>query len=359
MVSAILLAGGYATRLRPLSLTKPKALFPVLGKPIIEYILEGLQRAQIEDIHFSLRVMYSKINDYIASKGIKAKIAVESEPLGDAGALKYVNSLNRLDDTILVVYGDIYSEVDFNDFLKFHDEHECPITIMGTKVEDPRRYGVLVTNDDDKLEEIIEKPKNPVSDIVNAGVYAFKKSVLDKIDGPSISKNVLPKALNSMCISVYKYDGIWADIGVPRDYMRLNIELLSKKFPKGFISTEAKVSEKAELTPPYYISEGSIVTENSYIDSNTVLGRRVRVDMGSYVGESIIMDDVEIGMSSYLSGVIVADKCKIGKWNRISEGTILGEEVLTYDGIMCNRDTIILPNKEVTESIYKEGRIIL
>lgn len=358
MVSAVILAGGYATRLRPLSLTKPKALFPILGKPILEYILDGLDRAEIDNVYISLRVMADKILNYLSSRQKKVIPVVEKEPLGDAGALKFVSQKANLSDIILVVYGDIYTEVNFRDLISFHEKNGCKATIMATEVEDPRRYGVLLT-DNDKLTEIIEKPKSPVSNLINAGVYVFNKDLLKLISGESISKNFIPKILENECITVYKYSGVWADIGKPEDYIKINFELLSKKYPKGYIAENAKISESASLIPPYYISSNSIVKENSYIDSNSILGKNVIVNDRVYIGESLIMDYVSIGSSSYIKGAIIADKCRLGKWNYIADGTILGEEVITHDGILLNRNSIILPNKEVTEPIYKEDKIIL
>ncbi|BDC19709.1 NDP-sugar synthase [Acidianus sp. HS-5] len=356
MVSAIILAGGYATRLRPLSLTKPKALFPVLGKPILDYIIEGLEDAGIHNIYISLRVMADKILSHVDGKSVTP--IIEKEPLGDAGALKYVSNQVKLDDVVMVIYGDIYSEVDFLDLLKFHAQSECPVTLLATKVDNPRRYGVLLT-EDNKLIEIIEKPSNPISNLINGGVYVFNKDILNSVQGSSISRNFLPKILDKYCISVYTYEGIWADIGTPYDYMKLNFELLGKRFPRGYISSNAKVSERVTLTPPYFISDGVNISEESYIDSNTIIGRSSIIKNDVYIGESLIMENALVNKNSFIKGSIIADKCKIGKWNHIREETIFGEEVITYDGILINRKNIILPNKEVTESIYEEDKIIL
>lgn len=358
MVSAIILAGGYATRLRPLSLTKPKALFPILGKPILEYILDSLEKSDINNVYISLRVMAEKILNYIDSRQKKIVPIIEKEPLGDAGALKFASRQIKLDDTVLVIYGDVYSEVNYRELINFHEKHGCRATMMATEVKDPRRYGVLLT-EDNRITEIIEKPKNPISNLINAGVYVFSKDLFTLISGESISKNFIPKILEKECISVYRYHGVWADIGKPEDYMKINFELLSKRFPKGHIAQDTKVSENATLVPPYFISSNSIVKEGSYIDSNSILGKNVVVNEETYIRESLIMDNVSIGGSSYIKGAIIADKCKLGKWNYIADGTILGEEVITHDGVLLNRNSIILPNKEVTESIYKENKIIL
>ncbi|QKQ99488.1 NDP-sugar synthase [Metallosphaera tengchongensis] len=357
MVSVIILAGGWATRLRPLSLTKPKPLFPVLGKPIIDYTLDSLERAGMEDIYISLRVMSDKIAKHVESQGRKVKLVVESEPLGDLGPLKYISEKYPLDEEVLVVYGDIYMETDFRELLAFHEVSDCQATVMATEVEMPQRYGVLYTNDN-KLIQIVEKPSNPLSRQINAGVYVFDKRTFSLIGGKSIAKNFIPKVLQQGCVSVYKYNGLWADIGIPSDYLKLNFDLLRRKHPKGFISSSAKVSEKAELIPPYFIADNSVV-EESLIDSNTIIGTGSRIECCSYLGESLLMPNVVVGRNSFLKNVIVGDNSKIGRWNHIRESSILGEEVVTGDGVLLNRGTIILPYKEVSESVFKEKRIIL
>ncbi|WP_338600135.1 NDP-sugar synthase [Sulfolobus tengchongensis] len=361
MVSAIILAGGYATRLRPLSLTKPKALFPLLNKPILAYILETLYDANITDIYLSLRVMADKIIDYL--KGIKMadkiKIEVENEPLGDAGPLRILSEKYNLDDDVLVIYGDIYSEIDVKSLLDFYYKKGCDAVIVGTEVQDPRRYGVLYT-ENDILVELIEKPKKPISNLINGGIYIFKKKLFQNIKIPSsISRDFLPELLKSKCIAVYKYRGLWADIGLPDDYLRLNFELLVQKYPKGYIDPSARVNENSTLIPPYYIGPNDVIKEEAYISSNTILGNDVEIGKGTYISESILMNKVKVKEYTYITGSIIAEKCKIGKWNHVLDGSILGEEVITNDGILLNRRTIILPNKEVNDSVYDTGRIIL
>ncbi|BCU69452.1 nucleotidyltransferase family protein [Stygiolobus caldivivus] len=363
MVSAIVLAGGYATRLRPLSLTKPKALLPILDKPLIDYILDALEYSQVDNIYLSLRVMADKILEHIKNTNRNVIPVVESERLGDAGPLRIINNQYNLSDDVIVVYGDIYNEVDYKRLIEFHQSEGCDATVVGTQVEDPKRYGVLVV-DDHKLIQIIEKPKVPVGNLINAGVYIFKRKLFEKIDGlangnaVSISRDFLPKLISSgTCISVYPYKGLWMDIGIPSDYMRINLELLTLKYPKGFIGENANVSEKAELRPPFYISNGVTVGGDSFIRSS-IVGRRSKIGKGSYIEESIFMENVQIGDFSSIVDSIIGENSTVGKWNRV-ESSILGDEVTTYNNIMINKDTIILPYKEVTESIHERGKIIL
>jgi mannose-1-phosphate guanylyltransferase len=362
MVSAIVLAGGYATRLRPLSLTKPKSLFPLLDKPILEYTLEALKEAGVNNIYLSLRVMADKLISYVESTGVNSyvKPIIEKEPLGDGGPLKYIHQNFDLDDDVVVIYGDIFSEMNFKDLINFHMKNGCSATIVGTRVNDPRRYGVLY-QENEKLIELIEKPKNPISNLINAGMYVFKKELFKEIDRfpYSISKDFMPKILRRCCVSVYQYNGVWADIGLPSDYLKLNFQLLVKKHPKGYVSPTAKVSERSVLNPPYFIGDQVSIGSDTYVNPNTVIGKRSKIGEGVYLQEALLMEGVKVGDHSYISNVIIADNSRIGKWNRIMEGSILGEEVITKDGVMLNQKTIILPYKEVSDSVTEKGKIIL
>lgn len=362
MVSAIVLAGGYATRLRPLSLTKPKSLFPLLDKPILEYTLESLEKAKVTNAYLSLRVMADKLISYLESSGANSfvKPVIEKEPLGDGGPLKYIADNFELDDDVVVIYGDIFSEMDFKDLISFHINKGCSVTIVGTKVNDPRRYGVLY-QENDKLIELIEKPKNPISNLINAGIYVFRKDLFKEINKYpySISRDFMPKVLKKCCVSVYQYNGIWADIGLPSDYLRLNFELLVRRYPKGYISPSAKVSENATLNPPYYIGDDVSIRGGTYVNPNTVIGKKSKIGEGVYLQETLLMEGVRVGDYSYMTNTIVADNSRIGRWNRIMDGSILGEEVNTKDGVMLNLKTIILPYKEVSEAVTKKGKIIL
>lgn len=189
-------------------------------------------------------------------------------------------------------------------------------------------------------------------------MYVFKKELFKEIDRfpYSISKDFMPKILRRCCVSVYQYNGVWADIGLPSDYLKLNFQLLVKKHPKGYVSPTAKVSERSVLNPPYFIGDQVSIGSDTYVNPNTVIGKRSKIGEGVYLQEALLMEGVKVGDHSYISNVIIADNSRIGKWNRIMEGSILGEEVITKDGVMLNQKTIILPYKEVSDSVTERVR---
>jgi Nucleoside-diphosphate-sugar pyrophosphorylase involved in lipopolysaccharide biosynthesis/translation initiation factor 2B, gamma/epsilon subunits (eIF-2Bgamma/eIF-2Bepsilon) len=355
MVSAIVLAGGNATRLRPLSLTRPKALLPVLDKPILDYIVEGLRRGGVERIYISVRVMAEKIEERYKDSDIV--FVREDRPLGDAGPLNLIAKKYDLGTDVLVVYGDIFSEVDFTKVFEFHVQKDLSATVVGTRVPNPRRYGVLL-KDDYVLTEIAEKPSHPRDNLVNAGVYVFKTQVLKQFQVRGIGRELLPRLINEGTVGVFEYDGIWADVGVPQDYLELNLRLIRRSFQRGYVGQGAVVSKEAQLIPPYFIGNGVTIGSNSKVE-NAIIGSGSKVGDYCRIVDSLLMDGVRIGHASSISRVILGTNANLGGWNHIRDGSIVGDEVVLGEGVMLNSRTIVLPFKEINESIEEAGKIIL
>jgi mannose-1-phosphate guanylyltransferase len=357
MVSVIILAGGYATRLRPLSLTKPKTLLPILGRPLLDYILDEVERLEPKGVFLSLRVMANKIVSHVTMGRRNVVTVIEKERLGDAGPLKLIFENYKLNDVTLVLNGDVYFETDLREVVKFHESEGCDATVVGKEVEDPRRFGVLVT-DGIYLKDIFEKPKIPPGNLVNTGIYVFNSALLKEVNGQSIARNFLPYLLKTnRRICVYRYNGIWADIGKPEDYLELNFRLLVEKHPKGFVSENSRVSERASLTPPYFIGERTEVREDSEV-FNSVIGIGCYLGEGSRVQDSLLMNGVKVEKYSLINFSILGDNVTVGKRARL-ESSILGDEVEVYDNVLLNEGTIVLPNKEISESVYDRHKIIL
>lgn len=188
----------------------------------------------------------------------------------------------------------------------------------------------------------------------------FNRSVLEGISGRvSISRKLLPRIMREGCVAVHEFRGLWKDIGVPEDYMRLNWELLTRKYPKGFVDETARVGESATLREPFFVGGGSEIGRGGEVGPFTVIGKRDRIGENVYIKESVVMDRVEIDMGTYINGSIIANSSRLGRWNYIGNGTVLGEEMVTEDGVMMNSRTKVLPYKIVKRSILRPNRIII
>ncbi len=367
MVKVVVLAGGFATRLRPLTLTRPKPLLPILDKPLLDWIIDSLREAGLEDIILSLRYLSHLIKARYGSGidyGVSIKYVEEHRPLGDAGPIRLVGENIGLDETFLVVYGDIFSNIDYKKLLDFHKKKGGLATIVLTKVEDPSRYGVAVLDEESKITGFVEKPEpgKAPSNMINAGVYVFEPEVVKYIPekAPSkLAKHVIPRLVAEGQVYGYVHEGLWSDIGVPADYYRANIEALKYLHPRGYVSGNARIDESVIVEHPSFISDNVVVKKGSKIGPYTILGMNTVLGENVRVRGSILFPHVMVENSAVIRSSIVGERCFIGKWARLEEWSIIGDEVVIDEEVLIARRVIILPFKEVNVSVYEEGRVIL
>lgn len=363
-MKAVVLAGGYATRLRPLTLTRPKPLLPILGKPLLLWILESLKKAGIHEVVISVRYMFQQIIDLLGDDGgleLDIVYVGEQVPLGDAGPLKLVDSKVGLDETFLVVYGDVLSDVDVGSVISFHRSKGALATLTAVPVENPERYGVLGLDPEGRVREFVEKPafRQP-SNLVNAGVYIFEPEVLRYIeDGrrQKISTDLMPRLLKMGRVYAYVHRGFWFDIGVPEDYLRANIVVLNSLYPNGYVDHTSEV--RGDIVNPVYVGREVSIGRNSIIGPNTVILDQVAVGEHTVIRGSLVMRRSHIGSSTYVKNSIIGEECSVGSWVRIESGTIVGDQVSIVDEVFVNRYNRILPYKEIADSLWKEGEIVL
>ncbi len=366
MDTAIVLAGGYATRLRPLTLTRPKALLPVLGKPILDWILEGLKSAGVVKVFMSVRYLADMIkNRYGDGRklGIEIEYVEEVSPLGDAGPIPLIVNKYGIKDPFLVVYSDIFSNINFSEVIKHHLNNSGLVTIVLTRVEDPSRYGVATLDDNYKVVSFIEKPQGAVSsNLINAGVYVFQPQALKYFPSKTPSKlaiDVIPKIVKDGELYGYIHEGLWLDIGVPKDYLEANIKALKYLMPKGYISSKAELSDDVIVLQPSFIDSDVRIDKASVIGPYAVIGYKTLIGSNSRVKNSVLLNNVVLEPATHIEYSVVGEGTHIGKWVRISEGCVLGDEVVIGDEVYIAKNTVILPHKEVNESVEVPGKILL
>lgn len=363
-MKAVILAGGFATRLRPLTLTRPKPLLPILDRPLIDFIMRELVRISCDEVIISVRYLADVIKKYFNSNnyGVRISFAEEVRPLGDAGPLKMINRIYGLNSTFIVVYGDIFSDVDLGEVVRFHRKYGGLATMVVTRVDDPSRYGVVVYDDDRKVIKFVEKPpkEKAISNIVNAGIYVFEPEVLKYIPESysKLAKDVLPKLASDEVLYAYEHNGTWLDIGLPSDYLKANFEALKHYYPDGYIDSTSEV-DGAEIIQPSFISSNVKLSKlckvgpYTIISSNSVVGPAVRVR------KSLLFNNVVVDEGSLIDTSLIGERSLIGKWVRIEAGSVIGDEVVIRDEVLIPKNTIILPYKEIDSSIEKEGGVIL
>ncbi|MEM2895989.1 MAG: NDP-sugar synthase [Candidatus Bathyarchaeia archaeon] len=357
-MKALLLAGGYATRLRPLSCTIPKLLFPVAGKPMIEWNIENLLRYNVDEIILAVNYMGDKIKDYFYKNPLNSiiKFSFESMPLGTGGAIKNAENLIG-ENTFIVMNGDIISQINIANMMNFHKEKKALVTIAVYEVKDPSRFGLIELDKQMKIKSFIEKPK--IEDLtpkkINAGIYIMESETFDYIPAGkkvSIEREVFPKLTEEEKIYGFMYKGFWFDIGKIEEFIEANRILLKNFYKTDLIIEEgASVDPKVKLIPPVLIKKGVDIKSNSTIGPYSIINNGTTIEKGSRVEETIIFKDSYIGEFSSITGAVIGEKVRVGSNVKIGKGCIVSGEVFIHDNISLAEDVIICPYKEVDKSI--------
>ena len=350
---AIILAGGFATRLRPLSYTRPKALFPILGKPILGWNVEMLRRGGIEEIVISTRYLSGQVRQYVAANWDNVVVFEEEQPLGDGGPIWYIHEMAGLSPTFAVIYGDVYSDVDLREVVSFHERRGGAATLVVTPVgrDAVGRYGVVFTQED-KVTGFVEKPHTyPGSDLVNAGIYIFTRDIVDHFrpqsDGQSkISRDVLPELIRRYDVYAYVHRGQWFDIGSPEDYMRANFAALSM-----WCSDPCVVggTVEGEVKGPAYIGAEVRVGRGSIVGPNVVLLDGVKVGENTRISSSVVFPGAVIGAGSHVRGAIIGEGAALGRWCRVEEGAVIADGVYVAGEVRIGKGVKVGPYREVSE----------
>jgi len=344
-MKAVVLAGGFGTRLRPLSSTRPKPMIPVLGKPNLQYILEALEMVpEVDQVILSIHYLGAEIREFVKEKldvSKEIRFVNDPMPLETGGALKNVE--NYVDDDFLVIYGDVFTNFDYRELIRAHGDRL--ITVAVTEAINPRRFGVLEV-EEGRVLSFEEKPREPKGNLVDAGIYVVNKRVLDEIPrGREVyfEREILPRFVERGEVHAYKMPKgtYWVDLGTPEDLFLAHRIALDEMATNG--PGNADVPEDVEIRGPVYIDEGARIGHGakvgaySYIGPGTVVGEGVQVEHsvligGDVIGERSRLRDTILGEGVVVGReVIVKEKAVIGDYSKIRDGLVIyGAKVLPW-----------------------------
>ena len=230
---AIILAGGFGTRLSHIVSDVPKPMAPVCGRPFLCYILDRLARQQFTHIVLSTGHMHEKIEDYFGNEynGIKISYARETTPLGTGGGMLF--ALQKCTtDNIVVLNGDTLFDIDFNSLIEFHQKHNPDLTMVLRHVENVSRYGEVCVDDQHRVISFREKDASQGAGLINGGIYVVKKSLFDGFQQGqrfSFETDILQSQYQQRTFRAYVANNYFIDIGIPEDYHRAQKEFESLK----------------------------------------------------------------------------------------------------------------------------------
>ena len=376
---AVVMAGGEGTRLRPLTSNQPKPMVPIVGKPCMEHILELLREHGLTDVIVTVAFLPQAIRSYFGegdTLGMSIGYSVEESPLGTAGSVRLAT--RQLDETFLVISGDALCDLDLTKLIEFHKERGAAVTIGLKSVENPLEFGIVVTDEEGRIERFLEKPSwgQVFSDTINTGIYVLEPEVMKHVptDRPyDFSKELFPYLLE-MGRPLYGYvmDGYWQDIGNLDQYRQANFDALEENVRLNIPGIRIRGN--------VWLGEGVEIADLEQVEGPALLGNYCRIAPGATVGaysvfsnsvtlrertrttRSVIDSSTHIGRSSLIEGAILGRSCDIRAHVRIHEGVAIGDEVRIGSESVIMPGVRIYPFKEVesgshiTESLIWESR---
>ena len=319
---AVVLVGGFGSRLQPLTLSTPKPMLPVGHLPIIERLVANLARSGVSDVTFALGFKPEPFLEAFPTgecAGVALHYAVEPSPLDTAGAIRFAAEAAGIDETFVVLNGDVLTDLDVAKLVRFHRDRGAEATLHLIPVADPSAYGVVGLDADGRVERFVEKPEpgTAPSNLVNAGTYVLEPSVLQLIpsgEKVSIERVTFPAIVASRGLFGMATDDYWIDTGQPEFYLQANLDLLAgvrRNDHTVAVHADALVDSSAEiheaLVGPRATVAKHAVVRRSVVLPGAVIGAGARVTdsmvMGR-VGEGAVVTGCVIGAT----GEVVADE---------------------------------------------------
>ncbi len=374
-MKAVIMAGGEGTRLRPLTSNAPKPMLPIANRPMMEHVIALLKRHGFDEIVVTVAFLASHIKNYFGDGsefGVSIAYADEPVPLGTAGSVG--NARDLLDDTFLVISGDVITDIDLGRILAFHREKGAVATIGLTPVENPLEFGIVITRDDGTIERFLEKPTwgQVFSDTINTGIYVLEPGIFDFIaTGRSVdfSSEVFPKMLaDGKPLFGAVVEGYWEDVGTLEAYLRAHQDVLDEKVTldipgfrvnKGvWLGEGAELSPEAEVVGPAVIGAGAKVEAGCRLGEYTVLGTNVRLLPESHIERCVLHDNVYVGAGARLRGAVVGRSSSIRSNARVEEGAVLGDEVFVGGDAVVAGDVKVYPFKTIEDGAVVNTSIV-
>jgi mannose-1-phosphate guanylyltransferase/phosphomannomutase len=374
-MKAVVMAGGEGSRLRPLTIGRPKPMVPMVSKPVMAHILDLLKRQGITEVVVTLHFMPEVIQSYFGngrSLGMTIHYAIEETPLGTAGSVK--NAQEYLDEPFIIISGDAVTDINLKQVIAFHEERGAEATLTLYRVPNPLEYGVIITEPGGKISQFLEKPSwgEVISDTVNTGIYVIDPSVLDLIEEgvpTDWSKDVFPALLESgRPLYGYVADGNWTDVGDIGEYMRASGDVLYHRVETEelgrhiggdiWCGEDVEIAPDAQLYGPIYLGDEVKIKGGVIIHGPTVIRDYTIVDNRVHIDRSIIWRNCYIGEGAEVRGAVVGRQCAIKSRAVLFEGVVLGDNSIVGEGAVVHANVKVWPEKEIEPGATVKTSII-
>ncbi len=366
-MKTVIMAGGFGTRLRPLTQSLPKPMVPVANLPMLHHIVNLLKKHNLRDFVSLLYFQPEEIKNYFKDGspfGAKMEYMIAEADYGTAGAVKHAEKFYK-GNRVLVISGDVLTDFDLTAALKYHEEKQAQATIVLTRMENPLQYGVVITDEDGRISRFLEKPTwgEVFSDTINTGIYILEPEVFDRIPSEEpfdFSQDLFPGMLRDKePLYGYVATGYWRDIGNLSEYQKSHLDILQEKVK---IETESNkherdgstiwlprsfhVDEKARMEGRVILGTDSNIAAGAII-RNSVIGDRCRVGENARIENSVVWHDTEIQAGAQISQAIICNNVLIEQDVSVNEDAVISDHVKLREGATVRNSCKIWPGKEV------------
>ena len=378
-MKAVVMAGGFGTRIQPLTNSRPKPMLPIMNKPMMEHTMMTLKDLGITEFIVLLYFKPETIKDHFGDGsdfGIKITYVVPDDDYGTAGAVKLAQEYIG-DDNFIIISGDLVTDFDFQKIFDYHAEKKSKLTITLTSVDNPLEFGVVIADEEGKIEKFLEKPSwgEVFSDTINTGIYIIEPEILEYIpknENYDFGKDLFPKLMREGIDLMAGYsEGYWRDVGNPESYrdvyddiltgkVKFNIDGETTPFPDGVLYSDETYSfdESIEIVGTVVLGKNVILKKGVKLN-NVVIGDNVTVGKESKIRNSVIWNDVDIHAKAKLDGCVICNDNVIGKNVTANAGMIMAEGCEIGQLTKIEQDVTIWPDKKIEDASIVSHSLIL
>ncbi|HBW21711.1 MAG TPA: mannose-1-phosphate guanyltransferase, partial [Actinobacteria bacterium] len=370
------MAGGEGTRLRPMTASQPKPMLPVVNRPIMEHVLRLLRRHGFSETVVTVQFLASMVRNYFGDGedfDMSLQYATEEVPLGTAGSVKNAEDALR-DEPFLVISGDALTDIDLSELVRFHKDNGALVTVGLTRVPDPLEFGIIISDDDGRIQRFLEKPTwgQVFSDTVNTGIYVLEPEVFDWIPAGrqvDFSGEVFPAMLAAgWPLYGFVAGGYWEDVGTHDAYLNAHADILDGKVdvdvpgfplrPGVWIGEGAEIHPSAVVDGPAVIGDNCSVGPGCLIRDHTVLGANVRVGENSLVERTVVHDNTYLAPGVTARGAVISRSCDVRQGSHLEEGVIVGDACRIGRGAVLRAGVKVYPNKTIEPGAVVSSSIV-
>jgi mannose-1-phosphate guanylyltransferase/phosphomannomutase len=374
-MKAIIMAGGFGTRLRPLTINLPKPMVPLVNTPIMEHIVNLLNRHGFQNLTSLLFFQPDAITSYFgdgSSFDVRMNYTRAEADYGTAGSVRNATEEHLIKERILIISGDILTDFDLSAALKYHQEKKAVATIVLTRVKNPLQFGVVITEEDGRIARFLEKPSwgEVFSDTINTGIYILEPEAFERIPYRrefDFSKDLFPLLLEEQA-GLYGYiaEGYWRDIGNLIEYHEAHLDVIAGKVElqiKGNARENAFIEQGSQTEGANFYGQ-NIIGKNVKIAHgatllNCVIGNDTVIGSGAVLEDAVLWDNVQVGDLAYINHAVVCSNSNIGAEAKIHEHVFMGERCQVGEKAEIMPNVKLWPQKQIESGSILHTSLVL